>query len=69
MFLLRHNNVDNYPSTWDKFKEKPTQGELKETFLAYYSEGLSERLAEELLEHGEADANNGSCDVFELEDV
>jgi hypothetical protein len=68
MFLLRHSNVDG-SSTWGKFEEKPNEKELTELFEDYYDKELSERLAEEILDLGEADAENGSCDRFELEEV
>ena len=68
MILLRHNNVDNYPSTWGKFQKEPTQQELADILKDYWPD-KAEALAKELAETGQVDVDNGSCDTFELETV
>lgn len=69
MHLLRHNNCDNYPSTWGKYEQKPTKEELTHTLSDYYDKAKCDTVADELIAWGECNVDDGSCTVFTLEMV
>ena len=68
MILLRHNNVDNYPSTWEKFDKTPTVQEIIE-IMSQYSFDDIEFKAEELVAYGETSMDDADSATFELEEV
>lgn len=63
---LLHNDVDDYPSCWGEWPDRPTHKELSDLFFDYYDRDLCDRLASELLNGDEAYANNGGNSVFIL---
>ena len=66
-YILRHNNVDNYPSSCGKYEQKPTKEELVDTLYAFYDSEKSNRIADSLLAYGECDVGDRSSTVFTLE--
>jgi hypothetical protein len=69
MHLLRHNDVDGYPSTWGKYEQKPTKEELARTLSAYYDAEKCNTIADELIASGECCVDDSSCTTFALEKV
>ena len=69
MHLLRHSDVDGYPSTWGKYEQKPTNEQLAHTLSAYYDAEKCNSIAEELIACGECNVDDSSCTVFTLEEV
>lgn len=69
MHLLRHSDVDGYPSTWGKYEQKPTKEELAHTLSAYYNAEKCNIIAENLITHGECSVDDSSCTAFTLEEV
>jgi len=70
MFILKHDNVDGYNSTWDKYPNKPTEEDLKKSLSAYFYEGEKlDRICKELVEFGECDVDDGDGTTFEIEEI
>lgn len=67
MYVLNHNDVDNYPSVWTKWKTKPTKEQLVKLMRDYYTEEVSNKVADELIQCGTGNVLNGSCTRFELQ--
>lgn len=69
MYVLNHNNVDNYPSVWRKWETQPTKEHLVKLLLDYYSEEKANTIADELVKFGSCDVRDGSCTTFELQSI
>jgi hypothetical protein len=69
MYLLNHNNVDNYPSAWANWKQKPSKEELVKVLSAYYDDEKSNKIANELFDFGSCSVDDSSCTEFELQNM
>lgn len=69
MYVLRHDNVDRYPSVRDKWEEKPTKEQLVESLIDYHSEEEANDTAEELLKYGDCSLGDSDCSEYSLEKV
>jgi hypothetical protein len=69
MHLLRHSDVDGYPSTRGKFPDMPTKEQLVHVLSAYYDVEKCNTIAEELIASGECCVDDSSCTTFALEKV
>jgi len=65
-YKLHHNNVDNYPSIWGEWDEKPTKEQLVDYLEEYYDEEKCNSIVEDLLKHGIADADESDSTVFTI---
>lgn len=69
MYVLRHDNVDRYPSVLNKWEEKPTKEQLVESLIDYHSEEEANDTAEELLKCGDCSLGDSDCSEYSLEEV
>jgi hypothetical protein len=66
MYVLMHNNVDNYPSVFYDWESKPTKEQLVKTLEEFHGDEATS-IADELLRHGEYDVRDSSCTTYELQ--
>lgn len=66
MYTLLCNNVDGYPHTSGKWKNKPTREQLIKEFSDLYENAKSEILADKILAWGSAEARDSACNTYEL---
>ena len=69
MYVLRHDNVDRYPSVRDKWEEEPTKEQLVASLIDYHSEEEANDTAEELLKCGDCSLGDSDCSEYSLESI
>jgi hypothetical protein len=69
MFVLRHDNVDGYPSVRDKWDEKPTKEQLLSSLIDYHSNDEAEGIADDLISYGDCSTGDSDCTVYTLEEI
>ena len=69
MYVLRHDNVDRYPSVRDKWEEKPTKEQLVASLIDYHSEEEATDTAEELLKCGDCSLGDSDSTEYSLENI
>lgn len=69
MYLLNHNNVDNYPSTLSKWRKKPSKEDFIKVLIDYYEydDVKSNKIADALVKYGHCAVDDGACNVFDLQ--
>jgi hypothetical protein len=69
MYVLNHNDVDNYPSVWAKWNDEPTKEQLVKFLKNYYTEEKSNEIADELIQLGSCSVGDRSCTTFEVQSI
>lgn len=69
MYILKHSNVDGYNNTRDKWPERPTKDELRDSLSCYHSGEQLDNAVEDLHDNGETSLNDYSATTYELEKI
>ena len=70
MWILTHNDVDDNPSVWGKWEEKPSIENITKLLSDYcYEKSDITRAVDDLITYGESDMRDSSCSNFKLSKI